>query len=78
MPGAPPQAMRAGDWKVVRPKLDAPLELYDLKTDPGESRDLASSRKDVMAAMEKKLASARTPPRSQSQPPHRWFDKPWW
>jgi arylsulfatase A len=77
-PGDPPQALRSGDWKVVRPKTDAPLELYDLKADTGESRDLAGVRKEVLAGLEKKLAAARTPPRSQWQPPHRWFDKPWW
>jgi arylsulfatase A len=76
--GDPKQAMRAGNWKVVRPEMNAPLELYDLKSDPGESRNLAGSRKDILARLEKTLAGARTPPRGQSQPAHRWFDKPWW
>lgn len=77
-PGVPPQALRMGEWKAVRPKPDAALELYHLAQDPGETRNLANDRKDVLARLEKTLAAARTEPRPQSQPPHRWFDKPWW
>jgi hypothetical protein len=32
----------------------------------------------MLARMEAMLKTARTEPRQQSQPPHRWFDKPWW
>ncbi len=31
------QAVRMGNWKAVRLKKDAPLELYDLATDPAEA-----------------------------------------
>lgn len=37
------QAVRMGDWKGVRPKTNAPLELYDLKTDIGEKNNLAAA-----------------------------------
>jgi arylsulfatase A-like enzyme len=74
----PPQALRMGNWKAVRPKQDAPVELYDLASDPGESKDLAKSKPDVLAKVEGLLKTARTAPRSQAQPEHKWFDKPWW
>jgi arylsulfatase A-like enzyme len=45
------QAVRRGNWKAVRLGLiknpDAPVELYDLSTDPGETRDLAAQHPDV-------------------------------
>jgi arylsulfatase A len=37
-------ALRAGDWKIVQPKSDAAWELYDLKTNPIESNNLAASQ----------------------------------
>ncbi|MCB1088832.1 MAG: sulfatase-like hydrolase/transferase, partial [Verrucomicrobiae bacterium] len=36
--------MRAGDWKVARSKADKPWELFDLASDPGETRDLAKEK----------------------------------
>lgn len=33
------QAARRGKWKAVRYGLDAPVELYDLDTDPGETKN---------------------------------------
>jgi arylsulfatase len=37
-----------GDWKVMRSKADAPLELYNLKTDPGETNNVASQHPDII------------------------------
>jgi arylsulfatase A-like enzyme len=37
------QAVRAGTWKAVRRGLTGPVELYDLRTDPGETRDVSAS-----------------------------------
>jgi arylsulfatase A-like enzyme len=54
------QAVRMGQWKAVRLKNDAPLELYDLSSDPGEQRDLASARPDIVARIETYLKTART------------------
>ena len=35
-------AFRLGNWKIVRPGREAPIELYHLAGDPGETRDLAA------------------------------------
>jgi arylsulfatase A-like enzyme len=51
---------RMGDWKAVRLKKDAPLELYDLPDDPLEAHDLAAGNPDVVAKIQKYLATART------------------
>jgi arylsulfatase A len=53
------QAARIGDWKAVRHGLDAPLELYDLKTDPIEQRDVAKQHSDVAQRFETYLRTAR-------------------
>ena len=70
----PAQGMRRGNWKAVRPKGGAPLEIYDLARDPGESKNLAAARPDLAADFEKRLGAARTPPRPQKEPPHPWWD----
>ncbi len=68
----PPAALRAGDWKILRPKADAPLELYNLKADLSETKDLAATDEARLASMAALLAGARTVPRPQAQPPHPW------
>ena len=54
------QAIRMGDWKAYRKNPDAALELYDLKADIGESKDLAAERPDIAKKMEKLMETART------------------
>ena len=54
------QAVRMGDWKAVRLKLGAPLELYNLKTDIGEKDNVAASNPEVVAKIEAFLKTART------------------
>jgi len=63
------QAVRQGDWKAVRLARNAPLELYDLKSDPGETRNVAASHPQVTADFAHFLETARTPS------PH-WPDGP--
>jgi arylsulfatase A-like enzyme len=53
------QAVRMGDWKAVRHGKDL-LELYDLRTDPGESRNVAQHNPNVVAKIEEYLKTART------------------
>jgi arylsulfatase A len=54
------QAVRMGNWKAVRLKPGAPLELYDLPDDPHEQQNIAAGNPDVVAKIEKYLAGART------------------
>jgi arylsulfatase A-like enzyme len=49
------QAARMGDWKIVRAKADGKWELYNLKTDPGETQNMAGNNPDVMTKFEKLL-----------------------
>ena len=59
------QAARIGNWKGVRlggkDRADAPVEVYDLASDPGETVDLAAQHPDVaeqlMAVMQSRTSS---------------------
>jgi arylsulfatase A-like enzyme len=53
------QAARSGDWKVVRPQADEPLELYHLKTDRGETNNVARQNPQVVEKFETYLRTAR-------------------
>jgi arylsulfatase A-like enzyme len=57
----PQQAVRMGDWKALRLKQGAPLQLYDLKTDLSEKHNVAGEHPDVVAKIEAYLKEARTP-----------------
>jgi arylsulfatase A-like enzyme len=54
------QAVRMGDWKAVRLAPGKPLELYNLRTDLGETTDLADQHPEIVAKIEEYLKSART------------------
>jgi len=49
------QAARMGDWKIVRSQSADKWELYQLKTDPGETRNVADKYSEVIAAIEENL-----------------------
>ena len=55
------QAIRAGEWKGVRHGFSAPLELYDLASDIGETRDVAGQHPDIVKRLTGLLNNARTP-----------------
>jgi len=48
------RAIRMGDWKLVAKGPKGAWELYDLKTDRGESKNLASTNTDKVKEMSKK------------------------
>ena len=54
------QAVRMGNWKAVRASPDAPLEIYDLRSDLGEKNNVAAKQPMVLKQMEGILSSART------------------
>jgi arylsulfatase A-like enzyme len=57
------QAVRMGDWKAVRLRPGAALQLYDLARDAGETTDVAATHPGIVSKIESYLATARTPPR---------------
>jgi arylsulfatase A len=68
----PMQAVRMGEWKAVRPKADAPLELYNLRQDIGETANVASENPKVMERIEAYLKTARIEPPAQPEPKSEW------
>jgi arylsulfatase A-like enzyme len=66
---APMQAARMGDWKAIRPKPGGPIELYNLKADPYEQRDVSADQPETLAKFEAFLRQARVRPRPQPDPP---------
>ena len=64
----PKRAVRLGKWKVVRPGAEAPLELYDLDTDIGETKDIAAEQPEVVAGAAKIIAAQHTEPPELVEP----------
>lgn len=54
------QAVRLGDWKAVRMRVDRDIELYNLADDIGEQRDVAASNPDVIAMVADIMMNGRT------------------
>ncbi len=60
------RSLRYGDWKAVQTAKKKgggfnPIELYNLKDDLGESKNLASQNPEVVAKMERLMDEAHTP-----------------
>lgn len=58
------QAVRMGNWKAIRTNIfngNKKLELYDLATDPTESRNVAAANPDVVAQIETIMKREHTP-----------------
>jgi len=54
------QAVRMGDWKAVRLTPSDPIELYNLREDLGETRDVAGAHQEVVARVAEIMATGRT------------------
>ncbi len=54
------QAARMGQWKGVKLRVGAPLELYDLTDDIGEQTNVAAKHPQVVETIETYLKTART------------------
>ena len=55
------QAARFGDWKAVRNGVAKPIEIYDLRNDSAESKNLADSRKDLVEKAAQIMQDAHRP-----------------
>ncbi len=51
-------SIRKGDWKLVYVMWEGRLELYNLREDIGETRDVASEHPDIVAALAKELSDS--------------------
>lgn len=54
------QALRSGDWKAVRRGVSGSVELYNLRSDPGERTDLALRHPKTLRRMTQLLSRSRT------------------
>ncbi|MCI0462799.1 MAG: arylsulfatase [Gemmataceae bacterium] len=54
------QAVRFGDWKAVKNGPSAAVEVYDLQADPGETRNRADEKPEVVRKAGALLTSERT------------------
>ena len=59
------QAIRMGDWKGIRLKVkndpNAPIQLFDLKKDIGETNNIAANHPDIIRRFTKLFKTAHTP-----------------
>jgi arylsulfatase A-like enzyme len=58
--GTPGSSLRAGDYKLIEFFEDGRLELYNLRDDIGEERDLAAAEPALAQKLHKMLVSWRT------------------
>lgn len=58
--GPPKQAVRSGDWKLVRPGLRAAPQLYNLAKDPAEENEVAAANPHVVARLLRYMKEAHT------------------
>ena len=53
------QAVRMGEWKAVRPQ-GRPSELYNLKEDRAEARNVAAAHPEIVREAERVMAASHT------------------
>jgi len=57
------RCVRLGDWKGIIPRPGLAWEIYDLKSDPKETKNLAAEKPDVLAKIKVIAAREHTPER---------------
>jgi len=62
------QAVRRGQWKLLRNQLDGPWELYDLAADECETTDVAAAHPEVVAELAEWVEQNRQPHLPQVEP----------
>lgn len=72
--GRPGGATREGRWKLVEFYDTGDVELYDLESDPGESRNLASRHPRLTRRLRSDLAAWRTRLTAQTNRPNPHFE----
>ena len=55
----PASAIRAGDWKLIHYYEDNRMELFNLKNDPAETKNLADAQPAKAKALREKLDAWR-------------------
>ena len=71
---SPYSAVRSGDWRLIEFHEDGALELYDLNTDIGESKNLARTHPDVTTRLHATLQQWRTDVGAQMPTPNPEYD----
>ena len=74
--GTPGSSIRAGDYKLIEFFEDGALELYDLRQDPGETRNLAAAEPERAARLHAALVRWREQVEAQIPRPNPDFE-PW-
>ncbi len=72
--GRPAGAVRDGQWKLVEQYEDGGVELFDLNTDIGETKNVAADQPKITDDLKKKLADWRTSVGAQMPVPNPNFD----
>lgn len=54
------EALRYGDWKLVRDRDNLPWELYNLRNDPGETKDLAVTNPEKLHELQRVMEAHMT------------------
>ncbi len=76
--GRPSGAVRDGDWKLIEHYEDGRRELFDLRTDAGETRDLSGMEAEQTRRLSEALDAWRKAVSAQLNTPNPAFDPAAW
>ena len=58
-PSRPLSVIRHGDWKLIESLEDGSMELYNLKSDPGETKNMVSQNPELATELQARLSNWR-------------------